>query len=216
MDVNALLSGNKELFLGAMTLVTAITVGITNYILNFRPNNKIKSLEETINKGFSSNSEEHKGICETLSQHWDIIKYYSNERNVFHRINSLAKSALVYCNSTILGQVMEVFTVKITNFMNEVFAIGFENITKSQISTKLLTLRSNIINNMPDEQSKLECSKRLFAEDSKFKKYCSDILDIYEDYVNDKNKRFMVKTEDYVQTFYRILVTEYNTQKEEK
>lgn len=141
-----------------------------------------------------------------MNQHTQTISNILQEKDIAYRIRQISKHAIDYCGNKQLAKVLQVLTQQFISFMKNVVQIGFQNTTKQQIYAKFNVARSNIE----------RFSKHVIRDDivdswkssinPMVQQYLQQIFQIYNDHVNNKNSRFIIKSQDFAQTLIRDII----------
>lgn len=202
MDLNqivtAIIYGLSVLVPGAITILTLIK---KSYV-----NNSIKMITTKMVQGFQNNNKQHKEIKETLIDHTCKIQKLLQDKNIACKIRQIAKHAIQYCGNRQYGKILDAFTQQFIVFVQDITDIGFENTNKQQIIAKLSVARDNS-NNFAKTILNPSLIQNWHAHTTPMvQKYLQEIFQIYEDTVNNKNARFLVKSEDFAQSIVRQFI----------
>ncbi len=98
-------------------------------------------------------------------------------------------------------------TEHIIDFANSVLDEGFGNQTEQQIIARFELTRDNSLSYLNKFISQQDSKIWMEMQKPICQSYKCAIIEIYEDPVNDKNSRFLIKTEDWAQTLTREFIT---------
>lgn len=190
--------------LSVIALASGIVTAITTYLINYKPNKFIWEIGKKVDK-----------IEERLNEYCNVVTYHIGERNIVSRLNHISKHAIEYTKSINTSVLINKFVDKMISFTTDITKIGIKELSKEQIISKILALKCLVYRDIKD--SNCEFVVGILNEMStSFSMYKDGIIDIYEDSVNDKTSRFVVKTEDFIHIVIKKIVILSNEQEGEK
>ena len=128
-------------------------------------------------------------------------------KTVAEKIRQITKHAIEYCGNSIMSKVLTNSTQNIIDFSNSVLDEGFGNQTKQQLIARLDLTRDVSLEYLGKFISEQNAKIWYDMQRPVCQEYRKAIIEIYDDPVNDKNSRFLIKTEDWVQTLTREFIT---------
>lgn len=128
-------------------------------------------------------------------------------KTVAEKIRQITKHAIEYCGNSIMSKVLTNSTQNIIDFSNSVLDEGFGNQVKQQLIARLDLARDVSLEYIGKFISEQNAKIWYDMQRPVCQTYKKAIIEIYDDPVNDKNSRFLIKTEDWVQTLTREFIT---------
>lgn len=128
-------------------------------------------------------------------------------KTVAEKIRQITKHAIEYCGNSIMSKVLTNSTQNIIDFSNSVLDEGFGNQVKQQLIARLDLTRDVSLEYLSKFLSEQNAKIWYDMQRPVCQAYRKAIIEIYDDPVNDKNSRFLIKTEDWVQTLTREFIT---------
>ena len=128
-------------------------------------------------------------------------------KTVAEKIRQITKHAIEYCGNSIMSKVLTNSTQNIIDFSNSVLDEGFGNQVKQQLIARLDLTRDVSLEYLGKFLSEQNAKIWYDMQRPVCQAYRKAIIEIYDDPVNDKNSRFLIKTEDWVQTLTREFIT---------
>lgn len=128
-------------------------------------------------------------------------------KTVAEKIRQITKHAIEYCGNSIMSKVLTNSTQNIIDFSNSVLDEGFGNQVKQQLIARLDLARDVSLEYIGKFISEQNAKIWYDMQRPVCQAYKKAIIEIYDDPVNDKNSRFLIKTEDWVQTLTREFIT---------
>lgn len=143
-----------------------------------------------------------------VKTHTVTISKYLQKQDAAERIRQITKHALEYCGSRQIAKVLQKFTQQSVRFVQAILQIGFQNTNKQQIiakfsvsrQTSLEFLRKSGVMSQSEFQQWKEYTTKVGVG------YLKQLCNIYDDVVNNKNARFLVKTQDVIQGSVRQFI----------
>lgn len=196
------LCSNPAVVVAFATGIAAITNGIVQILVNYKPNKKISNIDTKVNESRIANNEEHKIIMEKLEEHSRAVEVFMCEKDINLRFSNIARDAIEYISSIDLSICIDRFCSTMGCFVEDIAIIGIQNISKEQLTSKLEVLRNDIKNAQSMhcsyiQEKDISCMRKIF---NSFQK---EILDVYSDNMNSKLRRIIIKSEDFTHTIIK-------------
>lgn len=150
--------------------------------------------------------ENTKIILNRLQQQQKILKMLLQNKMVAERLRKITKHAIEYCANSNMSKVLTNTTQHVINFVNSILDQGFDNQTKEQLIARFELSRDNSLAYLRKFVSKQNFNIWLDMQDPLQKNYIKTLIQIYNDAINDKNERFLVVTEDWLQTLTKTFI----------
>ena len=125
---------------------------------------------------------------------------------VAERLRKITKHVIEYCANSNMSKVLTNTTQHVINFVNSILDQGFGNQTKEQLIARFELSRDNSLAYLRKFVSKQNFNIWLDMQDPLQKNYIKTLIQIYNDAINDKNERFLVVTEDWLQTLTKTFI----------
>ena len=146
-------------------------------------------------------------ILTKIDQQQKKLSKLLQNKTVAERIRQITKHAIEYCGNSIMSKVLTNSTQNIIDFSNSVLDEGFGNQVKQQLIARLDLTRDVSLEYIGKFISEQNAKIWYDMQRPVCQAYRKAIIEIYEDPINDKNSRFLIKTEDWVQTLTREFIT---------
>ena len=174
---------------------------------------QFQQLNNRVYQGFNNNQISHNQIkqevivqTEIVTAHTKEITRYLQQKNIANTLRQISKHAIQYCGNRELGKILDTFTQQFIIFVQDITDIGFQNTTKQQILIKLSVARQNtnkFSSTILGQQKTLEWHNMVQGP---VQKYVKQVFQIYSDEINNKNIRFLTKSQDLAQTIVRDFI----------
>jgi len=199
--VNEIMS-SESVIVGSFASITAIINLAIAYIVNHKPNKKIKNLDETLRSYIVSNDSDHKKIMDNLTSHSNTISKYLDDRNIRHKISKVYSNAIEIVDDYDIAFCISRFCDIMSDFSECMLLTGINNVKQDFLHSRSKILKNAICKEISQYTKDYSYdNKQLLI--SLFDKYIGSILEIITDDMNSKTDRFFVKTEDFVQTIVK-------------
>lgn len=146
-------------------------------------------------------------ILTKIDQQQKKLSKLLQSKTVAERIRQITKHAIEYCGNSIMSKVLTNSTQNIIDFSNSVLDEGFGNQVKQQLIARLDLTRDVSLEYIGKFISEQNAKIWYDMQRPVCQAYKKAIIEIYDDPVNDKNSRFLIKTEDWVQTLTKEFIT---------
>lgn len=146
-------------------------------------------------------------ILTKIDQQQKKLSKLLQNKTVAERIRQITKHAIEYCGNSIMSKVLTNSTQNIIDFSNSVLDEGFGNQVKQQLIARLDLTRDVSLEYIGKFISEQNAKIWYDMQRPVCQAYRKAIIEIYDDPINDKNSRFLIKTEDWVQTLTREFIT---------
>lgn len=146
-------------------------------------------------------------ILTKIDQQQKKLSKLLQNKTVAERIRQITKHAIEYCGNSIMSKVLTNSTQNIIDFSNSVLDEGFGNQVKQQLIARLDLTRDVSLEYIGKFISEQNAKIWYDMQRPSCQAYKKAIIEIYDDPINDKNSRFLIKTEDWVQTLTREFIT---------
>lgn len=146
-------------------------------------------------------------ILTKINQQQKKLSKLLQNKTVAERIRQITKHAIEYCGNSIMSKVLTNSTQNIIDFSNSVLDEGFGNQVKQQLIARLDLTRDVSLEYLGKFLSEQNAKIWYDMQRPVCQAYRKAIIEIYDDPINDKNSRFLIKTEDWVQTLTREFIT---------
>ncbi len=160
--------------------------------------------------------ENTKIILKRLQQQQKTLKMLLQNKMVAERLRKITKHAIEYCANGNMSKVLTNTTQHVINFVNSILDQGFGNQTKEQLIARFELSRDNSLAYLRKFVSKQNFNIWLDMQDPLQKNYIKTLIQIYNDAINDKNERFLVITEDWLQTLTKTFISYTSILKQRK
>lgn len=145
-------------------------------------------------------------ILTKIDQQQKKLSKLLQNKTVAERIRQITKHAIEYCGNSIMSKVLTNSTQNIIDFSNSVLDEGFGSQVKQQLIARLDLTRDVSLGYLGKFLSEQNAKIWYDMQRPVCQAYRKAIIEIYDDPVNDKNSRFLIKTEDWVQTLTREFI----------
>lgn len=189
------------LALGLPSIVTIIVVlnrnSFKTQLINIKQN--IQSYER--NNIIRTNQ-----ILARVEKHQQIIKSLLHHRDISDRIHDITKYAIEYMYDRRLSKILENTTQQFIDFVYPISQCGFHSISRQQLLAKIQVNRDASLHYIKTILSHDQYELWASMADPIVAGYINSLFEIYNDPVNDKTNRFIIKSEDYLQTLTRQFI----------
>lgn len=159
-------------------------------------------IEEVDNNNIKRSQE----LLERVDYHQDVIKSLLTYKTVSDKVRDMTKHAIQYIGDRRLSKIIENSTQQFIDFIVPIIQDGFANISKQQLLAKIHLNRDNSMAYVKKILSSQQYTIWQPMATPIVNYYINSIFDIYDDPVNDKNSRFFIKSQDYIQTLTRQFI----------
>lgn len=194
----------------------AVLISALAIIFNPVLSRSLKKLQESNNRAHQKINERIDGVDEdmealhrNLSAHNEFIQFYVSEKETIKTLEVILRDALKYVGEgSKIGTYME-FVGHITiDAIKEILDIGLDKLTLEQLKAKLLYARASAFDREcglidPEFIASLEDKRMANKAGDKF---VCDVIAIAQDTVNQKQARFRVLCEAYMQNLMRDMI----------
>lgn len=163
-------------------------------------NVKIDGLEK-------SNIERNQSVIKRLDQQQEKIKTLLQSKDIADKIRDITRHAIQYVGDRKLSKIIENSTQQFIDLTVSVLQQGFNKLSKEQILAKINRNRDNSMAYVKSILNKEEYEKWLPLSKPVVDNFVKSTFEIYDDPVNDKNSRFLIKAQDYAQTLTREFIS---------
>ncbi len=189
------------IFVFPSIIILLILVNKKFYMKNL---NELKARFDTFETRTQENT---KAILTKIQQQQKNLSKLLQNKTVAERIRQITKHAIEYCGNSIMSKVLTNSTQNIIDFSNSVLDGGFDNQVKQQLIARLDLTRDVSLEYLGKFLSEQNAKIWYDMQRPVCQAYRKAIIEIYDDPINDKNSRFLIKTEDWVQTLTREFIT---------
>lgn len=151
--------------------------------------------------------EDTKIILNKIQQQQKILTKLLSNKTVAEKIRQITKYAIQYCNNDKMSKILANFTQQIIQFVNSVIDEGFGSQVKEQLISRFQLAKDNSLTYLKNFVSEQNYKIWLDMQTPICQEYVKALIDIYDDPINDKNSRFLIKTLDYTQILTRKFIT---------
>lgn len=201
MEQSLLIKIFEILIFAFPSIVTILVLLNRNFYIK-----ELQSINTKIDILDTNNKTRTDQILERVQFHQMIIKKMMTYKTASQKIHELTKHAIQYVGDRRLSKIMENSTQQFINFLIPILKQGLTNISKEQLLAKINLNRDNSLSYVKNTLTahQYEIWKPMAA--TIVNPYIDSIFDIYNDPINDKNSRFFIKSQDYVQNLVRQLI----------
>lgn len=146
-------------------------------------------------------------ILEKVEQQQQTLNKLLQNKTVAEKLRQVTKYAIQYCCDNNMNKILTNSTQHIIDFANSIIDQGFGNQTKQQLISRFELSRDNSLSYLKLFVSKQNYDMWVEMQKPISQGYVNALIEIYDDTINDKNTRFLVKTEDWLQTLTREFIT---------
>lgn len=197
-----------ELIIYAMSVIFPSTISIITLVKKKYFTNNFKKIWNKIDQNQQRAIQRFDQLTLNVRKHTSAVGKFLQHKDVATRIRQISKHALDYCGDEDVSKLLEHFAQETIKFIQTIFQIGIDDVTEGQIVSRykigrdksLQYLRSSEI--MNNEQLQQWIEQSLVFD----KHYLEQIYLISKDIVNNKNNRFLIKTQDVFQEAIRAFV----------
>lgn len=205
-----MIMGNGDLYSKILELVMLVFPSLVTLLILINRRFYMKNLNVLKDRfdAFETKTQNNTRVILTkIDQQQKKLSKLLQNKTVAERIRQITKHAIEYCGNTIMSKVLTNSTQNIIDFSNSVLDEGFGNQAKQQLISRLDLTRDVSLEYLGKFLSEQNAKIWYNMQHPICQSYKKAIMEIYDDPVNDKNSRFLIKTEDWVQTLTREFIT---------
>lgn len=205
-----MIMGNGDLYSKILEIVMLVFPSLVTLLILINRRFYMKNLNVLKDRfdAFETKTQNNTRVILTkIDQQQKKLSKLLQNKTVAERIRQITKHAIEYCGNTIMSKVLTNSTQNIIDFSNSVLDEGFGNQAKQQLISRLDLTRDVSLEYLGKFLSEQNAKIWYDMQHSICQSYKKAIMEIYDDPINDKNSRFLIKTEDWAQTLTREFIT---------
>lgn len=205
-----MIMGNGDLYYKILEIVMLVFPSLVTLLILINRRFYMKNLNVLKDRfdAFETKTQNNTRVILTkIDQQQKKLSKLLQNKTVAERIRQITKHAIEYCGNSIMSKVLTNSTQNIIDFSNSVLDEGFGNQVKQQLIARLDLTRDVSLEYLGKFLSEQNAKIWYDMQRPVCQAYRKAIIEIYDDPVNDKNSRFLIKTEDWVQTLTREFIT---------
>lgn len=197
-----------ELIVYAMSVVLPSAIAILTLVKKKYFTKAFQEIWNKIDLNQQNAIERFEQLNVSVKTHTVTISKFLQNQDAASRIRQITKHALQYCGNRQIAKVLQKFTQQSIRFIQAILQIGFQNTNKQQIIAKYAVSRQASLQFLKASgiMNQQYFNKWLQYSTMVGQKYIKQICQIYDDVVNNKNSRFIVKSQDVVQSGVRQFI----------